>query len=114
MKPLFNQHILREIKINESPPSIKNNFLSKKECTKYFLDLFRNMKVKSIGKNKFVNREESTKIFFDFNKNKETKKFKEKLEDELGEFFINDFQPHLITSRFPLRLHIDSGKTQTI
>jgi hypothetical protein len=109
MKLLFKKNVLQKIKDNEAPPIVKNNFLSQKEC-KYFLNLFRNMKIKSIGKNKFVNREESTKIFFDFNKNKATKIFKEKLQDELGEFFINDFQPHLITSRFPLRLHIDSGK----
>jgi len=109
MNLLFKKDVLQKIKNNEAPPIVKNNFLSLKEC-KYFLNLFRNMKIKSIGKNKFVNREESTKIFFDFNKNKATKIFKEKLQDELGEFFINDFQPHLITSRFPLRLHIDSGK----
>ena len=60
------------------------------------------MKIKSIGKNKFVNREESTKIFFDFNKNKATKIFKVTISGPYGEFFINDFQPHLITSRFPL------------
>lgn len=109
MSILFKKDILKKIKDHESSPAVKNNFLSKKEC-KYFLNLFRNMKVKSVGKNKFVNREESTKIFFDFNKNKETKNLKKRLEEELGEFFINDFQPHLITSRFPLRLHIDSGK----
>ena len=109
MKNIFKKDILKEIKKYESPPVIKENFLSKKEC-KYFLNLFRNMRKKSIGKSKFVNREESTKIFFDFNKNKETKNLKKRLEEELGEFFVNDFQPHLITSRFPLRLHVDSGK----
>ena len=68
MKLLFKKNVLQKIKDNEAPPIVKNNFLSQKEC-KYFLNLFRNMKIKSIGKNKFVNREESTKIFFDFNKN---------------------------------------------
>ena len=109
MKNIFKKNILKEIKKYESPPVIKENFLSKNEC-KYFLNLFRNMHEKSIGKSKFVNREESTKIFFDFNKNKATKSLKKRLEEELGEFFVNDFQPHLITSKFPLRLHIDSGK----
>ena len=32
------------------------------------------------------------------------------IHDELGEFFINDFSPHYITSKFPLRLHADTGK----
>ena len=72
------------------------------------------MRIKSVGKSKYVNREESTKIFFDFNMNKKTKNLREKIQDEIGEFFVNDFQPHLITSRFPLRLHIDSGKIQKI
>ena len=109
MSNFFHKNTLKKIIEHESPPTIKENFLSKDEC-KYFLNLFRKMRIKSVGKSKFVNREESTKIFFDFNMNKKTKNLREKIEDVIGEFFVNDFQPHLITSRFPLRLHIDSGK----
>ena len=32
------------------------------------------------------------------------------MEEHIGEFFVNDFQPHMITCRYPLRLHIDTGK----
>ena len=109
MPKFFNKKTLKEIIKHESPPTVKENFISHDEC-KYFLNLFRKMPVKSVGKNKFMNREESTKIFFDFNMNKKTKSLKKKIEEEIGEFFVNDFQPHLITSRFPLRLHVDTGR----
>tara|TARA_B100000767_G_C19689307_1_gene503242 strand:- start:249 stop:1157 length:909 start_codon:yes stop_codon:yes gene_type:complete len=104
----FNKDILKKIIKNESPPCVKENFLSKEEC-KYFLNLFQKMSNKSIGENRFVNREESTKIFFDFNMNKKTKNLKKKIQDELGDFFLNDISPHLTTSRYPLRLHVDTG-----
>ena len=35
---------------------------------------------------------------------------KKRIEEKVGEFFVNDFQPHIITSRYPLRLHADTGK----
>jgi|TARA_B110000037_G_C17024639_1_gene466836 hypothetical protein len=107
----FNKKIHEKIIENESPTVVKENFLSKKEC-KYFLNLFRKMPHKSIGKNKFVDREESTKIFFDFNMNKKTKSLKKKIQDELGDFFLNDVSAHLTTSRYPLRLHVDTGNNR--
>ena len=72
--------------------------------------MVKNLKNKSVGKSKSVDREESTKIFFDLNQSELLKKLKLKIEEYLGEFFVNDFQPHIITCRFPLRLHVDSGK----
>ena len=30
--------------------------------------------------------------------------------DFVGEFYVSDFQPHFITSRYPLRIHVDTGK----
>ena len=35
---------------------------------------------------------------------------RKKIEEQVGQFFVNDFQPHVITSRYPLRLHADTGK----
>ena len=33
-----------------------------------------------------------------------------KNENITGTFNVNDFEPHFITTRFPLRLHADTGK----
>ena len=109
MSSFFSEKILKQIKSNESDTVEINNFLSKQECD-YFLDYFTNLKNKSIGKSQFIEREESSKIFFKLDQSKELKELKEKIENQLGEFYVNDFQPHLITSRYPLRLHVDTGK----
>ena len=109
MSNFFSKKVFKEIKKFESDPTIKKNFLSKNECVE-LINYFRNLKNKSIGKSKSIDREESTKIFFDFNKSKLLKKLKNKIEEHIGEFFVNDFQPHMITCRYPLRLHIDTGK----
>ena len=109
MSNFFSEKVLKEIKKFESETVIKKKFLSKNECRE-LLEYFRNMKNKSIGKSKSVDREESTKIFFDFHQSELVKKLKLKIEEHIGEFFVNDFQPHIITCRFPLRLHVDSGK----
>ena len=109
MSNFFSAEILKEIKKTESGVFKKTNFLSDKEV-KELLNHLRNLKNKSVGKSKSVDREESTKIFFDFNQSDFLKQLKAKIENDIGKFYVNDFQPHIITTRFPLRLHIDSGK----
>jgi hypothetical protein len=109
MSNFFSEKVLKEIKKLESETVNKKKILSENEC-KEFLEYIRNLKNKSIGKSKSVDREESTKIFFDLNQSELLKKLKLKIEEYIGEFFVNDFQPHIITCRFPLRLHVDSGK----
>ena len=109
MSNFFSEKVLKEIKKLESETINKKKILSENEC-KEFLEYFKNLKNKSVGKSKSVDREESTKIFFDLNQSELLKKLKLKIEEYIGEFFVNDFQPHIITCRFPLRLHVDSGK----
>ena len=109
MSDFFSENVLKEIKKTESEVLKKKNFLSVNEI-KELLEYLRSMKNKSVGKNKLVDREESTKIFFDFNQSDSLKKIKIKIEEHIGKFFVNDFQPHIITTRYPLRLHVDTGK----
>ncbi len=103
MKTFFTPSTLEKIKKNESNPLKINNFLSVDETT----DLlnYRN----SISK-RMVDREESTKIPFNWNDSKILENLKKKIENKTGEFTIRDFEPHFITTRFPLRLHADTGK----
>ena len=109
MSTFFSNNVLKKIKENESEAKVINNFLTEDECNN-FIEYFNNLKEKSIGKSQYVEREESTKIFFKFDQSNELKKLKEKIEDQIGEFYVNDFQPHMLTSRYPLRLHVDTGK----
>ena len=109
MSDFFSENVLKEIKKTESGVLKKKNFLSVNEI-KELLEYLRSMKNKSVGKSKLVDREESTKIFFDFNQSDFLKKIKIKIEEHIGKFFVNDFQPHIITTRYPLRLHVDTGK----
>ena len=109
MSSFFPENILKEIKKTESDVFEKKNFLSNIEARE-LLQYIRNLKNKSVGKSKSVDREESTKIFIDFNQSEFLKKIKLRIEENIGKFFVNDFQPHLITTRFPLRLHVDTGK----
>ena len=109
MESFFEPDVLKKIKDNESGVNIVDNFLSKDECNE-FLDYFRNLKNKSVGKSQSVEREESTKIFFDFQQSENLLNLKKRIEEKVGEFYVNDFQPHIITSRYPLRLHADTGK----
>jgi len=103
MKTFFTPSTLEKIKKNESNPLKINNFLSVDETT----DLlnYRN----SISK-RMVDREESTKIPFNWNDSKILDNLKKKIENKTGQFTIRDFEPHFITTRFPLRLHADTGK----
>ena len=109
MSNFFPENILKEIKKTESDVFIKKKFLSNTESEE-LLEHLRILKNKSVGKSKSVDREESTKIFFDFNQSEFLKKLKLRIEENVGKFFVNDFQPHVITTRFPLRLHVDTGK----
>jgi len=99
----FTENTLREIKRNESEPKLLKNFISESvvnellECRK------------SLSK-KMVDREESTKVPFDFNDNSLLKSIKIRIEEVVGKFEVKDFEPHFITTRFPLRLHADTGK----
>tara|TARA_Y100000389_G_scaffold204648_1_gene258575 strand:+ start:1754 stop:2662 length:909 start_codon:yes stop_codon:yes gene_type:complete len=109
MSSFFEPEVLKEIKKCETGVNEIENFLDISECSE-ILDYFRNLKNKSIGKSQSVEREESTKIFFDFDQSDKLKKLKKRIEEVVGEFYVNDFQPHIITSRYPLRLHADTGK----
>ena len=109
MSSFFDENILEKIKKHETGVNVVENFLTKNECNE-LLDYFRNLKNKSVGKSQSVEREESTKIFFDFEQSDKLLNLKKSIEEKVGEFFVNDFQPHIITSRYPLRLHADTGK----
>ena len=103
MSNFFTKEVLDNIKKNESSPKKLSNFFSKDFCE----DLlnFR----KSLSK-KMVDREESTKVPFLFEDSSLTKKLKTDIQEVVGEFFVKDFEPHFITTRFPLRIHADTGK----
>ena len=99
----FKDNVIRSIKKNESDPTKIKNFFSKEKCEE--LIKFRN----TISK-RLVDREESTKVPFFFEDHDLTKNLKADIEKEVGEFTVKDFEPHFITTRFPLRLHADTGK----
>ena len=103
MKSFFSEKVLKEILKSENDPQNINNFIDQDDCDE--LLEFR----KSI-KSKMVDREESTKVAFNFEQSDISKKLKKKVEEKIGEFYVNDFEPHFVTTRFPLRLHVDTGK----
>ena len=109
MENFFKIDVLNKIKNLETGVNCVEKFISKNEAEE-ILDYLRNLKNKSVGKSQAVEREESTKIFFDFNQTQKLKNLKKRIEEVIGEFYVNDFQPHIITSRYPLRLHADTGK----
>lgn len=109
MREFFDENILKKIKDLEFGVSEFKNFLSNRECEEV-LNYLRNLSNKSSGKSQLVEREESTKIFFNFEQSIILKNIKKKIQEVIGEFYVNDFQPHIITSRYPLRLHADTGK----
>ena len=57
-----------------------------------------------------VDRVDSKKVSFSFNENEKFIKLEKILKEFFGDLHVNDFKPHFITSRFPLRIHADSGK----
>ena len=103
MKNFFSSSVLKKIKQNESDPLKIKNFLSQNEVQEI-------LKYKSSLSKKMVDREESTKIPFDWSDSEILKNLKNKIEEITGEFKVKDFEPHFITTRFPLRLHADTGK----
>lgn len=103
MTTFFSSSVLRKIKKNESNPLKKINFISDDEVAE--LLNYRN----SISR-RMVDREESTKIPFDWGDSELLTILKQKIESITGEFTVKDFEPHFITTRFPLRLHADTGK----
>ena len=109
MENFFTTDVLNKIQNLETGVNCVEKFISKNESEE-ILDYLRNLKNKSVGNSKAVEREESTKIFFDFNQTQKLKNLRKRIEEVIGEFYVNDFQPHIITSRYPLRLHADTGK----
>ena len=103
MTSFFNNNTLKSIKNNEGEPKLIKKFISE-DNVKELLDCR-----KSLSK-KMVDREESTKVPFEFNENDLLRNLKTKIEEVVGEFEVKDFEPHFITTRFPLRLHADTGK----
>ncbi len=103
MSDFFNTDVLNKIKNNESSPKKLSQFITSEYCEE-LLD-YR----KSIS-SRLVDREESTKVPFLFEDSSLTKNLKNKIEEECGEFLVKDFEPHFITTRFPLRIHADTGK----
>ena len=57
-----------------------------------------------------VERDESTKISFNFNDHKILKNIESKVKSLIGDFYVHDFKPHFHISRYPLRIHADTGK----
>ena len=103
MNNFFNDHILDKIKNNETEPEKVNNFFEKEYCSE-LLDF------RKLVSRKMVDREESTKIPFKFDDSEITKNLKNKILNKVGDFSVKDFEPHFITTRFPLRIHADTGK----
>ena len=63
--------------------------------------LYELLKYRKNIQNKMVDREESTKLSFDWNDHIILKELKKKIENVIGKFSVNDFEPHFITTRFP-------------
>ena len=99
----FKKEILSKIHENLSPPGEVDNFLEDNEI-KIILEYMNSLK------DNMVDRDESTKISFNFNDHKILKDIEIKVKKLIGEFYVNDFKPHFHTSRFPLRIHADTGK----
>ena len=93
MKSFFSENVLKEILKSENDPQNINNFINKEDCNE-LLELRKSIK------NKMVDREESTKVAFNFEQADISKKLKNKVEEKIGEFYVNDFEPHFITTRF--------------
>ena len=106
MKFFFKSDILKKIKENETNPEKISSFLNPGQVDE-ILDFKNN------ASQRMVDREESTKIPFEWKDSSILLNLKKKIEDLKGEFEVKDFEPHIITTRFPLRLHADTGKDPT-
>ena len=78
--------------------------------SKEILKHIKNLKNKNFGGSVYVNRSDAKKMYFDFDKNKLLKELKKKLEKKFGKFYFNHIAPQLLISKFPVRLHADTGK----
>lgn len=106
MQNFFKPNILKKIKENETNPKKIKDFLNPHEVSEI-------LEFKNNKSQKKVDREESTKIPFDWNDSSILLNLKKKIEEKTGNFEVKDFEPHFITTRFPLRLHADTGKDAT-
>ena len=100
MKSFFNK--IDEIKKGEIGVRVYEDFFERS-----FIEELDELHSKISAK---VQREDSKKVPFAFEENEKFTNLLKLIHDELGKFFINDFSPHFITSKFPLRLHADTGK----
>ena len=103
MHNFFHPEIQKKIESNESNPVKIKKFLNNQEIA----ELLNFRKNASLS---LVDREESTKIPFEWKDDKILRNLKKKIEEIVGDFRVKDFNPHFITTRFPLRLHADTGK----
>ena len=106
MQNFFKPDVLDKIKSNETSPKKIDNFLNQ-DTVKEILEFKYN------ASKRMVDREESTKIPFDWKDSSMLINLKKKIQDQTGDFEVKDFEPHFITTRFPLRLHADTGKDPT-
>ena len=99
----FGENIIKKIKQKEVGVKVFKKLLD----INFINDLnnIRNNELKAK-----VNRQDSTKIPFEFKKHELFIKLHEIIKSKLGNFYINDFSPHFLTSKFPLRIHADTGK----
>jgi len=103
MSIFFYPKIQKQIELNESDPIEIKKFLNNQEVNE-LLDYRKN------ASEIMVDREESTKIPFEWKDDKILRNLKNKIKEIVGDFYVKDFKPHFITTRFPLRLHADTGK----
>jgi hypothetical protein len=99
----FTEDTLKKIKQKEVGVKVFKNLFD----VNFINDLnnFRMNKIKNI-----IIREDATKLPFTFDSHELLIKLDKIIKKELGDFYVNDFSPHFITSKFPLRLHADTGK----
>ena len=99
----FSEDIIKRIKQKELGVKIFKNLFDIN-----FINDLNNIRLNKL-KAKVI-RQDSTKVPFEFNDHELLTKLYEIIKKSLGDFYINDFSPHFITSKFPLRLHADTGK----
>ena len=100
MKNFFTK--LPEIKKNEIGVKIHQNVFDEN-----FLSILNQINKTLLAQ---VDRADSKKVSFSFSENEYFIKLEKILKELCGDFYINDFKAHFITSRFPLRIHADTGK----
>ena len=105
----FEPGVLERIRENESPPVIIEDFFNENEVQE-LLEIERNFSTR------MVDRDDSRKTSFGDRISEWPKRLRElayeKTTDVLGDFDlpVGQFPGHFIVNRFPLKLHVDSGK----